>query len=52
MTQECIGCKKLYKRLTREGRCYYCHYNKHGTHPKEWEESAKNIEKKRLEGKK
>lgn len=40
-TRECNDCGKRYKKLTEEGICYYCHYGKYKSHPKEWEQGKK-----------
>lgn len=43
ITQLCKGnCNRRYKRLTKKGFCYHCHYAKFGTHPEEWESAKKS----------
>jgi len=35
-TSQCRLCKRRFKKLTEEELCYYCHVNKYGSSPKEW----------------
>lgn len=40
-TEECISCKRRYKKLSESGLCYCCYVNKYGKPPKEWEPVGK-----------
>ena len=35
-TEECIACKKRFKKLSEEGTCYSCYCNRHGKPSKEF----------------
>jgi hypothetical protein len=43
MKDQCQKCERVFKTLTKEGLCAFCHYEEHGEWAKEFTDDNKKV---------